>query len=579
MGSESLGDMVVNYRAELTSLVQGSQRAQQEIRQVGTSASETSSKMEGGLGSAISSVGGTLFAFISVVDMAVGVIRGLADAAVNVGQAIIDASAPMEQASVTMETLMGSTGAAQEMMKQLWDFAANTPFEFAGVEQAGAKLKAVGFSAQEIIPDLTAIGDALSALGQASDADLNSVAVVFGQIKNTGHLMAQDMMQLTDRGIPAWRMLAEQMHLTIPEVQALTTKGLIPADQAISMLVKGMEQAFGGGMQKQSKTFTGLMSTLHDNIQAAWRAMTGPAFIAAKKGLEDLGNLVSSKSFQAFADMAGKMLAPAFQLIGQDIDHIVTGMQSWMDQKGSLGEFQGIMRGVGDTIYDVWRGIKEFISWIPLATQNYFYFADMMDLGRHNSDMARGSIVSLGSAIGWMVEGIAGAIGILVGFINTIEELMRKAAEGINQFIAVSNVVLGTNFSPIDMSLFTPVSVGSFSENTRSSSGNFGGSNFGGSSGTGGTGGTGGSGGGGGGGGGRKKPPKKKPPLPGATGDVAPPGSESSSSGIGTGGTGGSGNNILIVIEIDGQVFASQVVKQVYDQVRLRLGPGGIQAA
>jgi tape measure domain-containing protein len=581
MSDNSLGDMVVRYRADLTNLVQGSQRAQEEIRKTGTVASETGSKFAGGFSGAVEHARGSLLSLgIQLTTVAMG-LKGLIEASIQTAEAMFAPSAAMEQASVTMNTLMGSTQAAQAELQQLWTFAANTPFEFSDVESAGAKLLAMGFAARDVIPDLTAVGDALSALGQATGADLQGVVEVLGQIKNTGHLMAQDMMQLTDRGIPAWRMLAEQMHLSVPALQAMVTKGLVPADLAITKLTKGMEQAFGGGMQKQSRTFTGLISTLHDNIEAAWRSMVGPAFQAAKKGLEDLGNLVASKSFQEFADVAGKVLAPAFQLIAQDIDQAAKGLQAWFDNKGNLGAFQGTMRGVADAVYDTWRAVKKVGDYIPSAVENFDRFNHMLDGTRRALDLNRGSIANVGDAIGWLVEGAFGALGALSAIVNFVESVFRKLAEGVNQFIAVADI-FGAGIAPIDMSAFTGVSIGAFPENTRMSSGNFGGpgsSSFSGSgsSGTGGTGGTGGSSGSGSGG---RKPPKKKPTAgSGDTGGVvAPPGSSSSSSGIGTGGTGGSGNNILIVVEIDGQVFASQVVKDIYDKVRLRLGPAGFAA-
>ncbi len=573
----SLGEMVVSFKADITNLTQGAQRAQAEIKQVGTVASETGSKMEGGLGSAIGSVGGTLLGFTGAINMAVGVLQGLASAAMSVGQVVIGVNAPMEQASVTMETLMHSSTAAQGELKQLWDFAANTPFEFAGVESAGAKLLAVGFAAKDVIPDLTAIGDALSALGQASDADLNSVVQVFGQMLNTGHLMAQDMMQLTDRGIPAWRLLSEQMHLSVAELQNMTSKGLIPAQTAINALTKGMEQAFGGGMQKQSKTFLGLWSTIHDNIESAMRSITGPAFQAAKKGLEDLGNIVSSKSFQAFADLAGKVLAPAFELISRDIDQAAKGLQAWFDQKSNLDSFSGTMHDLGNTIYDVWRAIKKVGDYIPTAVNQFDSWSKALDLSRTAGNNARISYASLGDVVGGVITGIAGMAGMFVGAMNSIMYAIKLFAEGLNLIAAASNAILGTNFGFIDLSAFNAVDVTSGIENTRSSSGNFGGPG----SDSGGPGDTGGPGGGPGGPGGSGKhhPPKKHPAgSTGPGGNVAPPGSSGYGSGIGTGGS-GSANNILIVIEIDGQVFASQVVQQVYDQVRLRLGPGGFAKA
>src|SRR5260221_81274 len=237
------------------------------------------------------------------------------------------------------------------------------------------------------------------------------------------------------------------------------------------------------------------------------------------------------------------------------------------------------MHDVGNTIVDAWRAFKEFLSFTSQANYTYGLWAGILDVGAHNSDHARASMMSFGDAMGVVMVGIAGFVGMVVGAFNTLLEAERAMASGLNALASASNSLLGTSFGMIDLSQFNAINVSSAIENTRSSSGNFGGSDYGsGSSDTGGTGGIGGT--GGSGTGGTKHHPPKKPPTgsTGPGGNVAPPGSSGYGSGIGTGGT-GSANNILIVIEIDGQVFASQVVQQVYDQVRLRLGPGGITNA
>src|SRR5260221_14583147 len=126
----SLGEMVVSFRADITNLSQGAQKAQEQIKQVGATASETGSKMEGGLGSAISSVGGTLGGFTGAINMAIGVIQGFADAAMAVGEVFFWVEAPKGQGSVTVENLMGFKQAAHGELKQFWGFSTNTTFLF-----------------------------------------------------------------------------------------------------------------------------------------------------------------------------------------------------------------------------------------------------------------------------------------------------------------------------------------------------------------------------------------------------------------------------------------------------------------
>jgi hypothetical protein len=53
---------------------------------------------------------------------------------------------------------------------QLASFAASTPFEMPGLVDAARTLMGVGVSAKQVIPTLTAYGDAAGALGIQQDA-------------------------------------------------------------------------------------------------------------------------------------------------------------------------------------------------------------------------------------------------------------------------------------------------------------------------------------------------------------------------------------------------------------------------
>ena len=72
------------------------------------------------------------------------------------------------------KTLMGSTKAATKKSTLKVDaFASKTPFQTMDIDHAAAQLSVFpGTNAKDVIPDLTSIGDALSAVGKGSTANL-----------------------------------------------------------------------------------------------------------------------------------------------------------------------------------------------------------------------------------------------------------------------------------------------------------------------------------------------------------------------------------------------------------------------
>ena len=142
--------------------------------------------------------------------------------------------------------------------------AAKTPFEFSDLAPAAQQLKAFGFEAQNIIPTLTAVGNASAGLGKGAEG-LKEISFVLGQIKATGKLMGQDVMQLSQLGIPVKEILAKNLKLTADQLADVGRLG-IDADTAIKALTDGMNERFPDMMDKMSQTFNGMMSSMRDDI-------------------------------------------------------------------------------------------------------------------------------------------------------------------------------------------------------------------------------------------------------------------------------------------------------------------------
>ncbi|MTV51105.1 tape measure protein, partial [Heliobacillus mobilis] len=134
-------------------------------------------------------------------------------------------------------------------------------------------LLAMGISAEQVIPDIQAVGNAVAAVGGGEEA-LKGVSMALGQINTSGKLNAQDMMQLTSRGIAAWDILANKMGISTEELRKQSEQGKIMASQVLPLLIQGMGEKYAGATDKLGKSFTGMTSTLKDFISSTLGELT-----------------------------------------------------------------------------------------------------------------------------------------------------------------------------------------------------------------------------------------------------------------------------------------------------------------
>lgn len=204
--------------------------------------------------------------------------QGITAAIKNSIGAGIQFDAQMQQARISFETMLGNAEKAQSLLAQLQQFAAATPFEFPELQDAAKRMLAFGFAAEDIMPMLKATGDAAAGLGLSGSEGIGRIILALGQMKAKAKVSAEEMLQLTEVGVPAWDILAKTMGKSTAEVMKLSEKGLIPADQAIQALVKGMAERFPNMMDKQSKSFSGFLSTLRDNLNITFGTVVKPIF-------------------------------------------------------------------------------------------------------------------------------------------------------------------------------------------------------------------------------------------------------------------------------------------------------------
>ena len=304
--------------------------------------------------------------------------------------AFIDYNAQLEQTRVAFTSMLGSAAQANAMIGNLQKFAAETPFEMPGVRDAAQQLLAFGYDANEIIPTLTALGNAASGLGRGQDG-FNHLAFVFGQIRTTGQLMGQDVMQLAQLGVPVKDILAKNLGLAKDELANIGEQG-IDADVAIQALIDGMNERFPEMMKKQSETFEGVLSNIKDNIGQTFGLAGMPLFEEAKKALLEIKNITDTMLSNA---QGGKSIFAGIlpDDLMQKAETFVKNLKKSFEGLAPMVEpFLGALAKVADVLLDVGSialaSLRPIIPVITLIGQAFFalvgIIADVTDVFLEN---------------------------------------------------------------------------------------------------------------------------------------------------------------------------------------------------
>ena len=323
------------------------------------------------------------------------VFTGMAGGILNMGIASVQAAAQMRQYEIAFQTMLKSAEAGTQMLRDLQQFAAETPFDVPGVVSAGQQLMAFGFKAEEIIPMLTNLGDAASGLGLGTEG-VSRLAYALGQMQTSGKLNAQDMMQLTSAGISAWDMLAQAAGKTVAEMKDLCSKGAIDSKAAVQTIIAGMNDQFGGMMAKTSDEVAGLLA----NIE------------------ETAGNTSAA---------VGKYLTEAFNIKG-----------ILKDVSDRLGEFQQKMQTATEQGKSMGDVIKECVPAPVIAAIGAF--AAVLAV------VSVAAVATLGAVLGLTagIVAIGAAIGAVAALVVTYWDEIVDAVNIAVQAILDTVVIIGT---------------------------------------------------------------------------------------------------------------------------------------
>ena len=268
-------------------------QAEAQLRATTTALKAANNGMDGFASSTDKASGKSLANAITQGTVMANVFSKLGSAALSAAEGFISSgieyNAQIENYTVGFTNMLGSAEAAQQVMSQIQEDAAKTPFDVESLTKANQYLISAGENASYARSTIMALGDAVSATGGGND-ELNRMSQNLQQIANTGKATTADIKQFAYAGIDVYGILADYTGKSTAEVQNMT----ISYDLLTQALQAASEEGgrYYNSMDTQSQTMNGRVSTLQDNVKQLAGLLTGDLSSGVGVVIGNLNNML-----------------------------------------------------------------------------------------------------------------------------------------------------------------------------------------------------------------------------------------------------------------------------------------------
>lgn len=169
------------------------------------------------------------------------------------GSDVIEATGKMQQLQVALSTILQDKSKADQLIAEIVQFAAKTPFNLDDVATGAKQLLAYGSSADNVVKELSMLGDVASGL----QIPIGQLIYLYGTLRTQGRAMTVDIRQFAGRGIPIFEELAKVLGVSKDQVGELVKEGKVG--------FKEVEQAF-----KNMTSEGGKFANLMENSAGTW---------------------------------------------------------------------------------------------------------------------------------------------------------------------------------------------------------------------------------------------------------------------------------------------------------------------
>lgn len=275
------------------------------IRNTASAMGEVASNA-GRVGDARPGVEGTNSALVGLLGTAKQLIPALSAGAL--GGTILskgwDRLTGIDDATFKLQGLGHEAKAIEGIMDSAMTSVRGTSYGFADAANAAAQAVAAGVEpGQQLTNSLEIMTDTAAIAG----APLNDIVAIFGQVRGNGKLMREELLQLSERGLPIFQMLSDSLGVTTEDLNDMVSDGVLG--------IEDLEKALGDNLGGAAKEMGGSVSGAISNVSAALGRLGAgilsgpfsqvPAVLSSTTGAIDSTTDAVSGLYEAWGELPG----------------------------------------------------------------------------------------------------------------------------------------------------------------------------------------------------------------------------------------------------------------------------------
>jgi tape measure domain-containing protein len=180
---------------------------------------------------------------------------------------LLEIGTSFRENSVAIEVFVGSAEKANAVMKDIRDFAIQSPYMFTDLAEEARNMMAYGVSAEQTMDLMKSLGD----IAGGNSRRFGLLAYAMSQIVSLGKLQGNELRQLTEQGFNPLKTIADKTGISMQELFEAKEKGLITSKHVIDALrIETSEGGhFAGTMNRMSNELGGLMNRIRETFQTS----------------------------------------------------------------------------------------------------------------------------------------------------------------------------------------------------------------------------------------------------------------------------------------------------------------------
>ncbi|MSS82481.1 tape measure protein [Acidaminococcus fermentans] len=362
---------------------------------------------------------------------AIGKIKGMIAGAFTVGaitslgKKALEASANMEVLRQGLDFVLGSSEETDKLINGMRALGEQSAYDTNELIPLARQWVNMGDNAETAVGKMTKIVDLGSAFGLTSE-QIGSATLALSQMAAAGKINGQDMLQLTNANIPAWKLLADHMGLSVAELRKMSEAGQLGED-AINELWNAIEERTKGATARMNGTLMAAFSNLQESIS---NSMAG------------IGDIIS-KSFNLTGILTGwgdviSKFREGLEQVKKDVSSVGIG-QAILNQVSAVSpellavfwDLGNTARNVCDIVASGWKKICDAFADLDITA----ILIMVNDLLERIGPIVEAAVMVAVAALTMLVQGFVALINVVANVYNAVSPYFENIGKDIRSVI------------------------------------------------------------------------------------------------------------------------------------------------